>query len=349
MMLRLLVLLMVAAFHPLVTHAEGNELVVLNWADYLDPEVVGEFEATFGVKVKQIYYESDSERDKIMVKEDGKGFDVLVLDRVSVSAYVKQGWLAPIMETELANLRHLDERWQRDFADQKGYGVPYFWGTLGVAYRSDLVKEPIRSWMQVFHPQQELRGHIIMINDDRDLIGMALKAQGHSINSQDLEQLKQAEALLIEQRPFVRRYGYITLDETSSLVTGEAHISMAYSGDALALQEHEPNIRYVVPQEGGSLWTDYLAVAATGNRTLATSFINFLNRPEIAARNASYVYYPTPNRSALEQMDEEYLHNPVIFPDAATLARCETNQSLPPRVMRHYNMVYSRVVGRTRP
>jgi spermidine/putrescine transport system substrate-binding protein len=211
------------------------------------------------------------------------------------------------------------------------------------------VKEPIRSWLQVFRPQQQLHGRIIMINDPRDLIGMALKALGHSMNSQEPDELRQAEALLLEQGPAVTHYGYFTLDDSSSLVTGKAYLAMAFNGDALALQERQPEIRYVVPEEGGSLWTDYLAVAANGRRELAASFIDFLNRPDMAARNAGHVYYATPNRAARALMDEEYLNNPVIFPDAQTLSRCEANQAVPPRVMRRYNIIYSRVTGRAGP
>jgi spermidine/putrescine transport system substrate-binding protein len=345
-MLRLLLLLMLASTSLLV-HADDKELVVLNWADYLDPEVVGEFEKAYGVKVKQLYYESDAERDKIMAKEDGKGFDVVVVDQVTLAVYAKQGWLAPL--PKLTNLNNLDEKWQQDFTTRGRYGLAYFWGTMGLAYRADLVDEPIHSWMQVFRPARKLSGRIIMINDSLDLIGMALKALGYSMNSQDPHQLQQAEQLLLAQRPSVKRYGYVLLDKTSALVTGKAYVSMAFSGDALALQELEPNIRYVVPDEGGSLWTDYLAITASGNQKLAASFIDFLNRSDMAARNASFVYYASPNRAAREQLDEDYLTNPVIFPDAKTLARCESNQPLPPRVMRQYNMVYARVVDKDQP
>lgn len=346
-MLRLFLLILVLAATSLSAQADDKELVVLNWADYLDPEVVGAFEKAYDVKVKQLYFESDSERDKIMVKEDGKGFDVVLVDQVTLATYAKQGWLAPI--PKLANLKNLDEKWQRDFTARGRYGLAYFWGTMGLAYRADLVPEPIHSWMQVFRPARPLYGHIIMINDPLDLIGMALKAQGHSMNSEDPQELHQAEELLLGQRPAVKRYGYVLLDKSSSLVTGEAYVSMAFNGDVLTLQELEPNIRYVVPDEGGSLWTDYLAITANGRQALAASFIDFLNRPDMAARNARFVYYATPNRAAMALLDKDYLTNPVIFPDAQTLARCETNQPLPPPVMRQYNMAYARVVDKDRP
>jgi len=325
--------------------AEQRELVLLNWSEYLDPELVEKFEKQYGVKVKEVYYESDEERDKMMIDSDGKGYDLVLVDGTSIKTYVKRGWIAPLSERDLPNTRHIDARWRKAHEYAESHAVPYFWGTLGIAYRSDLVSQPLTSWKQFFRPAEELRGKIAVINDTRDLVGMTLRSLGHSLNTNDESALAAAEFLLREQQPYVGSYEYITLDEESALVTGDIWATMVYSGDALVVQELNENIEYVIPSEGTSLWVDYLAVLQSSrNKDLAWAFINFLNEPRHAAQLAEFVYYPTPNKAAEEFLPAEFLEDELIYPDEATLARSEFYQELPPRVLRSYAGILARVV-----
>ncbi|MGD8644431.1 MAG: spermidine/putrescine ABC transporter substrate-binding protein, partial [Chromatiales bacterium] len=194
-------------------------------------------------------------------------------------------------------------------------------------------------------PQPALHGKIVMIEDPRELVGMALKALGHSINSENLTELAEAERLLQEQRPLVKSYSYVSLTERSALVTGEAAAAMVYNGDALMLQQYEPNIRFVVPPEGTGMWVDYLAVLSSSPRkALAARFIDFMNRPEIAARNAEYLYYATPNRAAERLLPSEFLADDRIYPNAETLRRSEPFVTkLAPRAVKARQKIYARL------
>ncbi len=319
-------------------------LVILNWSEYLDPGLVAAFEKAFNADIKEVYFESDDLRDDLMLETGGRGYDLVVVNGISVDIYRKRGWLAPLDKDRLPNLAHIDNRWRETFPGVKDYAVPYFWGTLGIAYRSDLLDNPPTSWNDLLRPAEALRGRIGMIDNARDAIGMALKARGYSANSTDPREIEAAGKLLMEQKPFVRSYTYIALNEDSALVSGDIVATMLYSGDALMVQEHNDAIAYVLPKEGGNIWADYLTVAAgSEHKDLAWAFINFLNEPANAAQLAEYVYYATPNRAAEKLLPREFLEDPVIYPSSDALQKSEVYKPLPPRVLKKRNQIFSSI------
>jgi spermidine/putrescine transport system substrate-binding protein len=324
--------------------APPRTLVFLNWSEYIDPELVEEFEQQFNAKVSEVYFESDDLRDDMMLETGAAGYDLVIVNGINVDSYRKRGWIAPLDEAAMPNLKYVDTHWRNAFDSGNGYGVPYFWGTLGIAYRKDLVEQPPSSWMDVLQPAETLRGKIGMIENSRDLLGMALKALGHSANSTDPTAVKAAEQLLLAQKPYVKTYNYLALTEESALVSGDIVAAMVYSGDALMVQEHDENIQYVLPAEGGNIWVDYLAVVENSrNKDLAWAFINFLNEPEHAAQLAEYVYYATPNTAAEKLLPQEFLADPVIYPGKEALARSEFHAPLPPRAVKKRNLAFARV------
>ncbi len=324
-----------------------EELVFLNWADYIDPEVIKEFEMKFNTKITEINFESNDDRDIMVNETNGTAYDLVVVNGIQLELYKRQGWLAPINEKLAPNIKHIYPKWKNAFPGAKGYAAPYFWGTMGIAYRSDLVSNPPTRWMDILNPTSELQQRIIMIDSSRDLIGVALKALGYSANSQKSEQLKEAEKLLEKQKPFVKAYGYIDLTEESSLVRGQTLATTIFSGDALMLQEQHPGIKYVLPEEGGNIWVDYITVMASSKKKeLAYKFVNFINQPKKAAQLAQFVYYATPNKGAEKHMGSEYLKDPIIYPSQETLKHSEFYAQISPRVQRKRNQIFSRIVDK---
>jgi len=325
--------------------AESTELTFLNWANYMDPEILAEFKQRTGITVKQSYFDSDSARDELLLETEGKGYDLVIVDGSSLRVLAKRGWLEPIKEAEIPNLKHIYPRWRTAQAKAEGYGVPYFWGTAGIAYRKDLVSGPVSSWMHLFRPDKSLHGRIGMIGDAKDMVGAALKAFGYSLNSGDKQHMKEAEQLLVEQAPHVKTYRYVSLDENSALVTGKIAMSMMYNGDTLMLQEHNENIAYVFPEEGGNVWIDYLCILnGSSNKPAAKLFVDFLNEPEIAARLAQFVYYATPNQAAEAFLPKEFFEDPVIYPDEQALKKSEFYRPLAPRMEKRRSAIFSRIV-----
>ena len=320
--------------------AKSNVLHFLSWSEYIDPDVVKAFEQKYKVKIQFTYFKDDDDRDAIMVKSGGRGYDLIIVNGVSVKSYKRHGWLSKLSSKDVPNIKHIDRKWMNAFKGANGYTLPYFWGTTGIAYRKDIIKEPISSWTQLFNPSTEMQGKIIMLGVSRDVIGMALKSLGYSANSVDFMALNKVENLLKSQKPHVKTYSYMTLDKTSPLVTGDAVIAMAFSGDALMMKEHNENIEYVLPKEGGNLWVDYLAVLeASNNKVLAKKFIDFVNSPEMAAKNANFVYYATPNKTAKKLLSKEFLSDPVIYPPKFHLDKSEFDGDLPVRIIKKRNQI----------
>ncbi len=339
---KVLLLLMVV---PASQAAATTQLVFFTWPDYIDPEILMEFEQRTGIKVKQSYFDSDTARDELLLETEGKGFDVALINGASIRILAKRGWLEPLDETAIPNLKHVDPRWRTEHEKAEDFGVPYFWGTVGIIYRKDLVPFTVSSWMDLLRPIEALKGKISMIGDSADMIGAALKALGYSLNSTDPEELEEAEALLHAQAPAVKTYRYLSLNEDSALVTGEVAMGMMYNGDTLMLQEYNDDIAFVLPEEGGNIWTDYLSVlSASTKKDAAKAFINFLNEPEIAARLAQYVYYATPNLAAEKLLPEDFKRDPVVYPSKKALDRSETYRRLPPRAQKNRSAIFSRIV-----
>lgn len=315
-------------------------LKIYTWADYLDPEIITEFEQKFNVEVVFNYFESDQLRDEELAAVAGRGYDLIMINSIQVERYSKRGWLDPIDWNAVPNAKHIDPRWSNAFAEVDTYGVPYFWGTMGIAYRKDLIPNGFDSWLDLFNPQEVLRDKIVMINDARELTAMALKASGHSANSSNGSHLKEARQLLLKQKPYVQQYSYPKLSEGSALLTSDVWVSTMYSGDAIALQGYDENIAFSLPKEGGLIWVDYLTVASSSNeKRLAHEFLNFLNEPKIASRSAEWVYYASPNLAAAQLMSEAYMSNTIINPSAAALGKSEFIQSLPPRSRKKVNSI----------
>ena len=330
---------------PLTAAEDPRRLSILNWADYLDPDLVTEFESRYNAKITEVYFDSDQERTQMLADSDGAGYDLILTAGVDLASYARKGWLAPLDQQAIPNLKHLAPIWRKAFEQAQTHAVPYFWGTVGIIYRSDLIKQPITGWKQLYQPAPELQGRIGMINDSRDLLGMALKSLGHPLNSGDKKHLSEVEKLLLDLQPHVRSYQYLMLDESSEIISGDIWASMIYSGDALMVQEHDENLVYVVPEEGSNIWVDYFSVGGKAKQpALAHQFLNFINEPQNAARMAQYVYYATPNLAAEQFLPAEFLEDPIIYPGTETLERSEFHQHLAPRVLRRRNAISAQIL-----
>lgn len=334
------------SINSLARNNNNNELVILNWADYLDPEIIKAFENKYNAKVHEVYYESDDTRDDMLVESNGTDYDLVLSSGSALKTYKKRDWLTPFGKKQVPNIKHIKKKWRNAFENSSDYSIPYFWGTLGIAYREDLVKKPITSWKQLFEPEEELHQKILIADSVNDIIGMALKSLGFSSNSHNKNEYKQVEELLLKQKEHVKTYGYLALNEKSALVKGDVIASMAYSGDALILIDIEPKIKYIVPVEGGGLWVDYFAVLKSSkNKELAFKFLNFINIPENAAQLAEFVYYASPNNAAEKLLPKEFLDDQTIYPDKKTLNASEFNKAVPAKIKRYKNSILSHLTN----
>lgn len=332
----------------LYSQTDQNTLTIYNWEEYMPASVLTGFEKKTGYNVKQIYYKTDDLKSELLAETGGRGMDLIIGSGYSFNVYVQRGGLLANLDGKSIQnaLNNVDPIWGQRFPRLAGIAIPYAWGTMGIAYRSDLIKEKIDSWNQLMAPEEYLRGKIMMINDYRDAMASAFKVLGHSINESDPQVILQAGEVLSRQRPFVKAYGYIDLTDQSELINGSIWMAQAYNGDVLQIKEHLNTIEYVVPKEGSNVWVDCIAVLeASKNKPAAMAFINYINEPEVAALIALELNYASPNMAAMKFLPPEHLNNPLIYPSTDILQKSELYQPLDGRTIRRYNNTFLNVVN----
>lgn len=303
-----------------------DELHIFHWSEYIDPEIYTQFEEEFGVSIVEDNFASNEDL-LAKLQAGGSGYDIIVPSDYMVAIMINQGMLAELDKSNIPNLDNLDSKFTGLPFDPDGnYSVPYQWGTTGIGYRTDLVDEEITSWAALFDTArlEQYDGKVSMLNDVREAFAAALKYQGYSLNSTDEEQLQEAQETLMQQKPYLAKYDSEAYGD--ALVSGDVVVVHGWSGDIFVAQAENEDIAYVIPEEGGVIWVDNLAIPATteGDRKYtAEVFINYLLRPEIGAQITNWVWYGSPNAAAEEFIDEEILSDPAIYPPDEVMENLE--------------------------
>jgi len=300
--------------------AKPVTLHLFTWSDYTEESVVRQFEERFGVKVVTDTFGSNEE---LLAKLQGgaAGYDVVVPSDYMVSILVKQGRLAELDLAKIPNLAHVFPHLKGLYYDPKNtHSIPYLWGTTGIGYNADLVSPPPDSWQVLW--DERYRGRISLLNDEREVFGMALRAAGESLNAAEPAALHAAKARLMAQKVLVKTYTSENYDQL--LVSGEVALAHGWSGTIMRAAAERPSIRYVIPKEGGTIWQDNLCVLATSaHREEAMAFINFLLEPQIAALVTTKVKYASASEEARLFVPKEIAQNPAIYPSEAVVSRLE--------------------------
>ena len=287
-----------------------GDLAIYNWAEYIDPELLEDFEQEFGVSVTMDVYDSNEAMQPI-IAAGNSGFDLIVPSDYMVAILIAGGTIQPLQKDAIPNLSNISSDFQNLIYDPAGdYSVPYQWGTTGLAVDTAVVGADFpRTWGLVFDPAiaDQYSGSISLLNDPRETLGAALKYLGYSLNTTDEGELQEATDLVASTRDRLAAFNTDSADEF--LTTGETAIAHGYSGDMFTqfLDTDDPS-RYVyfVPEEGGTRWIDNMAIPFdAGSRCTAHTFINWLLNGEQGAALSNYNYYATPNTAAVDGLDEE--------------------------------------------
>lgn len=338
-----LCLTLFAALFLLSACGEKKEtLNVFNWGDYIAPEVLEMFEEETGIKVNYETFDSN-EAMYAKYKSGGIDYDVLVPSDYMIEKMISEDELLPLNYDNIPNATYLDENFKNiAFDPTNTYSMPYMWGTVGIVYNTDKIDVEVDSWDILW--DEQYKGQILMQNSVRDAFAVALKKLGYSLNATDEGQLREAMALLKEQKDLVQAY---VIDQVKDkMIGGEASLAVIYSGEYAIIAEDNPQMSYVVPKEGSNLWTDAFVIPKSSkNKEAAEKFINFMSSPEISFLNADYIGYATPNTGARELLDEEILNDPAMYPTQAIIDNCEVFVDLGPTVTQLYNDLWNEVLA----
>ncbi|MCM3748524.1 ABC transporter substrate-binding protein [Paenibacillus pasadenensis] len=320
-------------------YSGSNTLTIYNWGDYIDPELLDQFQKETGITV--IYQTFDSnEAMMTKIQQGGTTYDLAVPSEYAIDKMKQEDLLLPIDHSKLPNLKHIDERFL-DLSFDKGnaYSIPYFWGTVGVVYNPELVPEDIKfaSWDDLWDPR--LGNSIMLVDGAREVIGFGLNSLGYSLNDTKEEHLQETLAKLQKLTPNVKA---IVGDEIKMLLAGEeAAAGVVWSGDAAEIMDENDKLDYIIPKEGSNVWFDNMVIPRTArNLEGAHKFMNFMLDPANAAKNAEYVGYSTPNKEAIPLLPEDISSDERFYPPPQLTSRLEVYNNLGKRMLAHYNELF---------
>ena len=320
------------------TSGEQQQLFLFNWGNYIDPELIKEFEAETGI---QVVYETFDSNDAMeaKLKQGGTRYDIVFPSESSITKLVNQNLLQKLDHSKIKGLENISPFLLNSPVDKGNqYTIPYFWGTVGIMVNTKYIDpESIQTWSDLW--KEDFKNKVLVLDGNREALGMALQSLGYSLNSKNEDELLAAEQKLKELKPNVR--AVLNEEIKTMMKLEEAPIGMGYSGDAAAVAEENLNVQYILPKDGSAVWTDNFAIAHTAvNVEGAYAFINFMLRPENAARNAAFVGYSTPNEKAKELMDPEVTSDETFYPSEEIINSLEHYEYLGNDWIQKYNEAF---------
>jgi spermidine/putrescine transport system substrate-binding protein len=256
-----------------------------------------------------------------------------------IQKMIDEKLVLPLDHAKIKGLENIDSRFLNlSFDPENSYSIPYFWGTLGIAYNDKFISaDKMTSWDDLWRP--ELKDNIMLIDGAREIIGLGLNSLGYSLNSKNMEELDEAVTKLRKMTPNVKA---IVADEIKMYMANEeSAVAVTFSGEAADMMAENEHIHYVIPKEGSNLWFDNIVIPKTAkNVDGAYEFINFMLRPENAAQNAEYIGYSTPNKKALDILPKEITEDEQFYPTDELMSHLEVYEDLGKEYLGIYNDLF---------
>src|SRR3989440_3770600 len=330
-----------------------------NWSDYIDPTVLDDFTKETGIKVKYDTFDSnDMLETKLLAGRTG--YDLVVPTAYFLERQIKAGVFQKLDKSKLPNLVNVwDEIAKRLAAYDPGnqYAVNYMWGTTGIGFNVKKAREvlgaeaKIDSWDVVFKPETIAKFKdcgVHMLDAADDVFAAALSYLQLDPNTRDEKDFEKAADLLMKIHPLVRKFH--SSEYLNALASGEICLVLGYSGDIKQAQKraaeakNDVEIGYAIPKEGAQLWFDNLAIPKDAkNAADAHALINYLLKPEVAAKNSNLVSYANGNGASRPLIDKAILDDKTIYPDEPTMKSLYTIQAHDQKTQRVMNRLWTRI------
>ncbi|MHC5268385.1 ABC transporter substrate-binding protein [Enterococcus sp. LJL98] len=318
--------------------AGAEVLNIYNWGDYIDPDLLKQFEQEYGYKVN---YETFDSNEGMFTKlsQGGTSYDITIPSEYMIEKMMEENLVQKLDYRKIQGIENIDPRFlNMSFDPENQYSVPYFWGTLGIVYNDKFIDgEEMTKWADLWNPA--LRNNLMMIDGAREVIGIGLNTLGYSLNSKNDEELAESVTLLRELMPNVKA---LVADEIKMyMVNEETPVAITFSGEAADMMDQNEHIHYVIPEEGSNVWFDNIVIPHNAKNVKgAYDFINFMLRPEIAAQNAEYIGYSTPNKEAMKLLPAEITEDEQFYPSDELIAKLEVYENLGAEYIGIYNDLF---------
>jgi spermidine/putrescine transport system substrate-binding protein len=305
--------------------AEG-ELHVYNWGDYINPAVLDKFAETHDVKVTLDTYGSNEEM-LAKIQAGATGYDIVFpsVHMHDIMATLDLLWQSDI--NQHPDFKNIDPAFLRAKSDPEGkFCLPYAFGSVGIFYNKTKVPEGIKSWAEFFAIPEKTGQKIALLDDMREVIGVGLIMGGHSVNSRDPEELKQAQDFILAQKPKVSTFSY---DTNPMVISGELAAAHMFVGASIFAKDKPEELAYVIPEEGATIYQENICILKSApNKENAKKFLEFYLQPEIAALNVSQQMNGTPNIPARALTPDYIKDNPNITVTPEIMARLQMFEDL---------------------
>ncbi len=325
---------------------EKRELNVCSWGEYIDPSLEQKFEEATGIEVNYTTVPSNEEL-YAQLELGGVDYDVIVPSDYMIARLIEEDRLQPLDYSLIPNYEKIDDQYKNlSFDPNNEYTVPYTWGTLGIIYNTTMVEEPITSWEVMFSDQYA--GNVMLIDNSRDAFGMALYCLGYDVNTTNEDEIRQAYELVADAKAR-GVYAGQGMDEVFQIMEqGNLAIATYYAGDFLTMHEANPDLAFVIPEEGSNWFVDAMCILKDAeNVEEAHEWINFIASTESNLANMDFIWYASPNAEALEQYPawyEEQYGEPldmelyeIMAAPSEVLDRCTMYENLPAETLALYN------------
>lgn len=305
---------------------------VYNWGEYVAPgddgglDVIAEFEKETGIKVNYTNFETNEELYNVLVNSNSS-YDVIVPSDYMIARLRSEGRLLELNYDNIPNIENIDERFRsQDFDPDDRYTVPYNWGFIALVYNTAMIPEgEITGFKDMWNP--DYHHNVLMFNNSRDALAIAMQVCDPPIDpgqqSFTEEEINRATDKLVEFKECGSLKKYVMDQVFTEMEGSQAALAPYYAGDISTMMDNNEDLDYVLPEEGSNLFIDALCIpSCCKHKKNAEIFINFMCEPEIAAANAEYIYYGTPNTAALELMDDDYRESELTNPPQEYLDKC---------------------------
>lgn len=288
-----------AQVEPTATTVKSDTLNLYAWSEYVPQQMLDDFSKKYGITVN---YDTYSSNEELLAKLQAGAteYDVIQPSDYIIAPLIMDGMLAPIDVTQLSNFKNLDPRLiNRDYDPGNKYSVPYQWGTTALIYDKTKVPSEPKSWIDLWNPAYESR--LVFLDDEREVLAMALEILGYDRNSTSEAELTQAEQKLIELKPNILLFDSDAPE--SVIITGEAWAGMVYNGNATLAFQENPNVEYICPTEGCTIWFDNLAILnGAPHKDAAMLFLDWVLDAQQSALISTEFGYLSPNKAAIEYL-----------------------------------------------
>ena len=327
---------------------KGEVLNVFNWGEYISDsyedgmlDVNREFEKLTGIKVNYVTFESNEDM-YAKIKNGGVSYDIVVPSDYMIERMVSENLLQSFDPASLPNYHYIDSKYKNMYYDPDNiYSVPYNVGMVGLIYNTKMVDETPTSWKIMW--DEKYAGKILMIDNPRDAFAIPQKILGYSFNDPDLKQLDDVAQMLIDQKPLLQ--GYVMDEVFNKMESGEAAMVPYYVGDYIIMQDINPDLAFVYPEEGVNIFVDAMYIPRTAqNVDAALKYINFMLDPEIGLSNAWYIGYASPNTAVVENEDyADMAENQYLYPDEEHMPNVEYFHNLPQETLNRFSELWNQI------